>query len=122
MKTLLKAKLFTVSFLSLLMLSCTLAPAYASQKSVRTVDEVCSMHAQLAENLMNMYQKGMPIRKILDIGREIEGKTEEQFYWYKSMVLSLSKTPVYNTPSYQLKAIAAFSDKALAECYEAMKD
>ena len=120
MKILLKAKVFTSSFLSFLMLSCT--PAHASQSSVKTVDEVCSMHAQLAENLMNMYQRGMPIRKILDIGREIEGKTEEQFYWYKSMVLSLSKTPVYNTPSYQLKAMASFSDKALAECYEAMKE
>src|SRR5574344_2108010 len=120
MKILLKAKAFTAYILSLLLLSCT--PAHASQNAVKTADEVCSKHAELAESLMSLYQKGMPIRQILEIGREIEGKTEEQFYWFKSMVLSLSKTPVYNTPSYQLKAIAAFSDKALVECYEAMKD
>ena len=117
MKIPMKAKAFTAYALSLLLLSCS--PAHASQN---TVDEVCSKHAQLAESLMSMYQRGMPIRKILEIGREIEGKTEEQFYWFKSMVLSLSKTPVYDTQSYQLKAIAAFSDKALTECYEAMKD
>lgn len=117
MKISLKAKAFTAYLLSLLLLSS----AHASQNTV-TVDEVCSNHAQLAESLMSVYQRGMPIRKILEIGREVEGKTEKQFELFKSVVLSLSKTPVYNTPSYQLKAIAAFSDKALAECYEAMKD
>ena len=112
-----KAKAFTAYALSLLLLSCS--PAHASQN---TVDEVCSKHAQLAESLMSMYQRGMPIRKILDIGRGIEGKTEEQFSWYKNLVLSLSQTPVYSTPSYQEKAITAFSNKELTECYEAMKE
>ena len=106
--------------------SCSYAPAFAAHKEtskdVEVSKGICEMNAELAESMMNLYQKGVPLRKILEIGQSIEGTSPSDLAAYRNLTLRMADTPVYNTKSYQERAVAEFSNKVLMDCYKAYKE
>ena len=106
--------------------SCSYAPAFAAPKETSNGIEasigICEMNAELAESMMNLYQKGVPLRKILEIGQSIEGASPSDLAAHRNLTLRMADTPVYNTKSYQERAVAEFSNKVLMDCYKAYKE
>ena len=106
--------------------SCSYAPAFAApketSKGIEVSNGICEMNAELAESMMNLYQKGVPLRKILEIGQSIEGASPSDLAAYRNLTLRMADTPVYNTKSYQERAVAEFSNKVLMDCYKAYKE
>ena len=100
--------------------SCSYAPAIAAPKEASK--GICEMNAELAESMMNLYQKGVPLRKILEIGQSIEGASPSDLAAHRSLTLRMADTPVYSTKSYQERAVADFSNKVLMDCYKAYKE
>ena len=105
---------------STMVASCSYAPAFASPKEASK--GICEMNAELAESMMNLYQMGVPLRKILEIGQSIEGASPDDLKAHKRLTMSMADTPVYNTKSYQERAVAEFSNKVLMDCYKAYKE
>ncbi len=126
------SKKFTALIAAAVMSSCSYAPAFAAPKEASKGVEVsngieaskgiCEMNAELAESMMNLYQKGVPLRKILEIGQSIEGASPSDLAAHRNLTLRMADTPVYNTKSYQERAVAEFSNKVLMDCYKAYKE
>ena len=106
--------------------SCSYAPAFAApketSKGIEVSKGICEMNAELAESMMNLYQKGVPLRKILEIGQAIEGASPRDLAAHRNLTLRMADTPVYNTKSHQERAVAEFSNKVLMDCYKAYKE
>lgn len=100
--------------------SYSYAPAFAAPKEAS--EGICEVNAELAESMMELYQLGVPIRKILEIGQSIEGASPSDLVVYRNLALRMTDTPVYNTKSYQERAVAEFSNKVLMDCYKAYKE
>lgn len=125
-------KKFSTMLVAAVMSSCSYAPAFAAPKEASKGIEVskgvdaskgiCEMNAELAESMMNLYQLGVPLRKILEIGQSIEGASPSDLAAHRHMTLRMADTPVYNTKSYQERAVAEFSNKVLMDCYKAYKE
>ena len=123
---------FSTMLVAVVMSSCSYAPAIAAPKEASKGIEVsngieaskgiCEMNAELAESMMNLYQKGVPLRKILEIGQSIEGASPSDLAAHRNLTLRMADTPVYNTKSYQERAVAEFSNKVLMDCYKAYKE
>ena len=119
-------KLFSTVLVAAAMTSCSYAPAFAApkeaSKGVEASKGICEMNAELAESMMNLYQMGVPLRKILEIGQSIEGASPSDLAAHRHMTLRMADTPVYSTKSYQERAVADFSNKVLMDCYKAYKE
>ena len=106
--------------------SCSYAPAFAApkeaSKGIEVSKGICEMNAELAESMMNLYQRGVPLRKILEIGQSIEGASPSDLAAHRNLTLRMADTPVYSTKSYQERAVAEFSNKVLMGCYKAYKE
>ena len=117
---------FSALIAATMVASCSYAPAFAApketSKGIEVSKGICEMNAELAESMMNLYQKGVPLRKILEIGQSIEGASPSDLAAHRHMTLRMADTPVYNTKSYQERAIADFSNKVLMDCYKAYKE
>lgn len=113
-------KKLSVLIAATMVASCSYAPAFAAPKEASK--GICEMNAELAESMMNLYQMGVPLRKILEIGQSIEGATPSDLAAHRHMTLRMADTPVYNTKSYQEQAVADFSNKVLMDCYKAYKE
>ena len=117
---------FSTMLVAAVMSSCSYAPAFAApkepSKGIKASKGICEMNAELAESMMNLYQKGVPLRKILEIGQSIEGASPSDLAAHRSLTLRMADTPVYNTKSYQERAVADFSNKVLMDCYKAYKE
>ena len=123
---------FSALIAATMVASCSYAPAFAAPKETSKDVEVsngieaskgiCEMNAELAESMMNLYQKGVPLRKILEIGQSIEGASPSDLAAHRNLTLRMADTPVYNTKSYQERAVAEFSNKVLMDCYKAYKE
>ena len=120
------AKKFSALIAATMVASCSYAPAFAapkeSSKGVEASKGICEMNAELAESMMNLYQLGVPLRKILEIGQSIEGASPSDLAAHRSLTLRMVDTPVYNTKSYQDRAVAEFSNKVLMDCYKSYKE
>lgn len=114
------SKKFLTLIAATVMTSCSYAPAFAAPKE--DSKGICEMNAELAESMMELYQLGVPLRKILEIGQSIEGASPSDLATHRSLTLRMADTPVYNTKSYQERAIAEFSNKVLMDCYKAYKE
>ena len=119
-------KKFSALIAATMVASCSYAPAFAApkeaSKGVGASKGICEMNAELAESMMNLYQMGVPLRKILEIGQSIEGATHSDLAAHRHMTLRMADTPVYSTKSYQERAVADFSNKVLMDCYKAYKE
>ena len=125
-------KKFSALIAATMVASCSYAPAFAApkesskgievSKGVEASKGICVMNAELAESMMNLYQLGVPLRKILEIGQSIEGASPSDLAAHRSLTLRTADTPVYNTKSYQERAVAEFSNKVLMDCYKAYKE
>ena len=119
-------KKFSALIAATIVASCSYAPAFAApkeaSKGVGASKGICEMNAELAESMMNLYQMGVPLRKILEIGQSIEGATPSDLAAHRHMTLRMADTPVYSTKSYQERAVADFSNKVLMDCYKAYKE
>ena len=117
-------KVFSTMLVAAVMSSCSYAPAIAAPKEVsKGVSKgICEMNAELAESMMNLYQRGISLRKILEIGQSIEGASPSDLAAHRSLTLRMADTPVYNTKSYQERAVAEFSNRVLMDCYKAYKE
>ena len=119
-------KKFSALIAATMVASCSYAPAFAAPKEasngVGASKGICEMNAELAESMMNLYQMGVPLRKILEIGQSIEGATPSDLAAHRHMTLRMADTPVYSTKSYQERAVADFSNKVLMDCYKAYKE
>ena len=117
---------FSTMLVAVVMSSCSYAPAIAApkeaSKGIEVSKGICEMNAELAESMMNLYQKGVPLRKILEIGQSIEGASPSDLAAHRNLTLRMADTPVYNTKSYQERAVAEFSNKVLMDCYKAYKE
>ena len=115
---------FSALIAATMVASCSYAPAFAAPKeAAKAVSKgICEMNAELAESMMNLYQKGVPLRKILEIGQSIEGASPSDLAAHRSLTLRMADTPVYSTKSYQERAVADFSNKVLMDCYKAYKE
>ena len=115
---------FSTMLVAAVMSSCSYAPAFAAHKAAaKAVSKgICEMNAELAESMMNLYQLGVPLRKILEIGQSIEGASSSDLAAHRNLTLRMAETPVYNTKSYQERAVAEFSNKVLMDCYKAYKE
>ena len=117
---------FSALIAAAMVASCSYAPAFAApketSKDVEVSKGICEMNAELAESMMNLYQKGVPLRKILEIGQSIEGASPSDLAAHRSLTLRMADTPVYSTKSYQERAVADFSNKVLMDCYKAYKE
>ena len=117
---------FSALIAAAMVASCSYAPAFAApketSKDVEVSKGICEMNAELAESMMNLYQKGVPLRKILEIGQSIEGASPSDLAAHRNLTLRMADTPVYNTKSYQERAVAEFSNKVLMDCYKAYKE
>ena len=113
-------KKFSALIAATMMASCSYAPAFAAPKEAS--NGICEANAELAESMMNLYQLGVPLRKILEIGQSIEGASPDDLKAHKRLTMSMADTPVYNTKSYQDRAVAEFSNKVLMDCYKAHKE
>ena len=106
--------------------SCSYAPAFASpkeaSKGIEVSKGICEANAELAESMMELYQLGVPLRKILEVGQSIEGASPDDLKAHKHLTMRMADTPVYNTKSYQDRAVAEFSNKVLMDCYKAYKE
>ena len=111
---------FSALIAATMVASCSYAPAFAAPKEASK--GICEMNAELAESMMNLYQKGVPLRKILEIGQSIEGASPSDLAAHRNLTLRMADTPVYNTKSYQERAVAEFSNKVLMDCYKAYKE
>lgn len=111
---------FSTMLVAAVMSSCSYAPAFAAPKEASK--DICEMNAELAESMMNLYQLGVPLRKILEIGQSIEGASPSDLAAHRILTLRMADTPVYNTKSYQDRAVADFSNKVLMDCYKAYKE
>ena len=111
---------FSAMLVAAVMSSCSYAPAFATPKEASK--GICEMNAELAESMMNLYQKGVPLRKILEIGQSIEGASPSDLAAHRNLTLRMADTPVYNTKSHQERAVAEFSNKVLMDCYKAYKE
>ena len=120
------SKKFSALIAATMVASCSYAPAFAAPKADSKGAEaskgICEMNAELAESTMNLYQMGVPLRKILEIGQSIEGATPSDLAAHRHMTLRMADTPVYNTKSYQERAVAEFSNKVLMDCYKVYKE
>ena len=116
----LSAKKLSALIAATMVASCSYAPAFAAPKEASK--GICEMNAELAESMMNLYQMGVPLRKILEIGQSIEGASPDDLKAHKRLTMSMADTPVYNTKSYQQRAVAEFSNKVLMDCYKAYKE
>lgn len=118
------SKKFTALLAATIMTSCSYAPAFAAPKEAHKEASkgICEMNAELAESMMNLYQIGVPLRKILEIGQSIEGASPSDLAAHRHMTLRMADTPVYSTKSYQERAVADFSNKVLMDCYKAYKE
>ena len=112
-------KKFSALITATMVASCSYAPAFAT--SVYE-EGICEANAELAESMMNLYQSGVPIRKILEIGQSIEGASPSDLKAHKRLTMSMADTPVYNTKYYKERAVAEFSNKVLMDCYKAYKE
>ena len=105
--------------------SCSYAPAFASpkeaSKDIEVSKGICEANAELAESMMNLYQLGVPLRKILEIGQSVEGASPSDLEAHKRLTMSMAGTPVYNTKGYQERAVAEFSNKVLMDCYNRLR-
>ena len=119
-------KKFSALIAATMVASCSYAPAFAepkeASKSIEVSKGICEMNAELAESMMNLYQMGVPLRKILEIGQSIEGATPSDLAAHRHLTLRMADTPVYSTKSYQERAVADFSNKVLMDCYKAYKE
>lgn len=117
---------FSALIAATMVASCSYAPAFAapkeSSKGIEVSKGICEMNAELAESMMNLYQLGVPLSKILEIGAKVEDATPSDLNAYRRMTLRMADTPVYNTKSYQERAVAEFSNKVLMDCYKAYKE
>ena len=121
---------FSALIAATMVASCSYAPAFAApkevskgvSKGVEASKDICEMNAELAESMMNLYQKGVPLRKILEIGQSIEGASPSDLAAHRNLTLRMADTPVYNTKSYQERAVAEFSNKVLMDCYKLYKE
>lgn len=111
---------FSAMLVAAVMSSCSYAPAFAAPKEASK--GICEMNAELAESMMNLYQLGVPLRKILEIGQSIEGASPGDLAAHRNLTLRMADTPVYSTKSYQERAVAEFSNKVLMDCYKAYKE
>ena len=111
---------FSAMLVAAVMSSCSYAPAFAAPKEASK--GICEMNAELAESMMNLYQLGVPLRKILEIGQSIEGASPSDLAAHRNLTLRMADTPVYSTKSYQERAVAEFSNKVLMDCYKAYKE
>ena len=111
---------FSAMLVAAVMSSCSYAPAFAAPKEASK--GICEMNAELAESMMNLYQLGVPLRKILEIGQSIEGASPSDLAAHRNLTLRMADTPVYSTKSYQERAVAEFSNKVLMDCYKAHKE
>lgn len=111
---------FSAMLVAAVMSSCSYAPAFAAPKEASK--GICEMNAELAESMMNLYQIGVPLRKILEIGQSIEGASPGDLAAHRNLTLRMADTPVYSTKSYQERAVAEFSNKVLMDCYKAYKE
>ena len=111
---------FSAMLVAAVMSSCSYAPAFAAPKEASK--GICEMNAELAESMMNLYQLGVPLRKILEIGQSIEGASPSDLAAHRNLTLRMADTPVYSTKSYQERAVAEFSNKVLMDCYKARKE
>ena len=116
---------FSALIAATMVASCSYAPAFAAPKEASKRTEaskgICEMNAELAESMMNLYQLGVPLRKILEIGQSIEGASPSDLAAHRNLTLRMADTPVYSTKSYQERAVADFSNKVLMDCYKAYK-
>lgn len=108
-------KVFSTMLVAAVMSSWPYAPAFAAPEEAS--EGICEVQAELAESMMGLYQMGVPLRKILEIGQSIEGATPSDLAAHRNLALRMANTPVYNTKSYQERAIAEFSNKVLMDCY-----
>lgn len=113
-------KVFSTLLVAAVMASCSYAPAFAATKE--SSKGICEMNAELAESMMNLYQQGVPLRKILEIGQSIEGASPSDLAAHRNLTLRMADTPVYSTKSYQERAVADFSNKVLMDCYKVYKE
>ena len=117
---------FSALIAATMVASCSYAPAFAApketSKGIEVSKGICEMNAELAESMMNLYQKGVPLRKILEIGQSIEGASPSDLAAHRNLTLRMADTPVYNTKSYQERAVAEFSNKVLMDCYKVYKE
>ena len=113
-------KKFSALIAATMIASCSYAPAFAAPKEASK--GICEANAELAESMMELYQLGVPLRKILEIGQSIEGASPDDLKAHKRLTMRMADTPVYNTKSYQDRAIAEFSNKVLMDCYKAYKE
>ena len=111
---------FSAMLVVAVMSSCSYAPAFAAPKEASK--GICEMNAELAESMMNLYQLGVPLRKILEIGQSIEGASPSDLAAHRNLTLRMADTPVYSTKSYQERAVAEFSNKVLMDCYKVYKE
>lgn len=118
------SKKFSALIAATMVASCSYAPAFAAPKeaSKGVSKGICEMNAELAESMMNLYQLGVPLRKILEIGQSIEGASPSDLAAHRNLTLRMADTPVYSTKSYQERAVADFSNKVLMDCYKAYKE
>ena len=114
-------KKFSTLIAATIVASCSYAPAFAAAPKEASKG-ICEMNAELAESMMNLYQKGVPLRKILEIGQSIEGASPSDLAAHRSLTMRMADTPVYSTKSYQERAVAEFSNKVLMDCYKAYKE
>lgn len=112
------SKKFLALIAATMIASCSYAPAFAT-----SADDmgICEANAELAESMMKLYQAGVPLRKILEVGQSIEGASPSDLAAHRNLALRMAATPVYNTRSYQERAVADFSNKVLMACYKAHK-
>ena len=117
---------FSALIAATMVASCSYAPAFAApketSKGIEVSKGICEMNAELAESMMNLYQLGVPLRKILEIGQSIDGASPSDLAAHRSLTLRLADTPVYSTKSYQERAVAEFSNKVLMDCYKVYKE
>ena len=113
------SKKFLALIAATMVASCSYAPAFATSVDDK---DICEANAELAESMMNLYQSGVPLRKILEIGQSIKGASPSDLAAHRSLALRMADTPVYNTKSYQERAVADFSNKVLMDCYKAYKE
>ena len=111
---------FSAMLVAAVMSSCSYAPAFAAPKEASK--GICEMNAELAESMMNLYQLGVPLRKILEIGQSIEGASPSDLAAHRNLTLRMADTPVYSTKSYQERAVADFSNKVLMDCYNRLRN